>query len=76
MDAICINQQNNMEKSDQVGLMDRTYSDAQVVSLWLGLVPVPESPLLRNMLPSQEEFDNGHVVTLENDTFDWYDHLD
>lgn len=76
VDAICINQQNNMEKSDQVGLMDRTYSDAQVVSLWLGLVPVPKSPLLRNMFPSQEEFDKGHVVTLENDSFDWYDHLD
>lgn len=76
VDAICINQQNDKEKSEQVGLMDRTYSDAQMVSLWLGLVPVPKSPFPRNLLPSQEAFDNGQVVTFEDDSFDWYDHLD
>lgn len=76
VDAICINQQDDREKSEQVRRMDETYSAAQMVSLWLGLVPVPESALFQNLLPTQEEFSNGGVVTFEYDSFDWYDHLD
>lgn len=74
VDAICINQQDDQEKSEQVALMDRTYSDAQVVSLWLGLAPI--SPYLQDLLPSQEEFDNGNIITFEDGSFFWDDHLD
>jgi hypothetical protein len=53
--------------------MDRTYSDAQVVSLWLGLAPI--SQYLQDLLPSQEEFDNGNIITFEDGSFFWDDHL-
>lgn len=76
VDAICINQQDDREKSEQVGLMDKTYSAAQMVSLWLGLVPVPKTALFQNLLSPQEEFNNGRVVTFEYESFYWYDHLD
>lgn len=74
VDAICINQQDDREKSEQVGLMNRTYSDAEVVSLWLGLAPI--SPYLQDLLPSQEEFSNGNIITFEDGSFFWDDHLD
>lgn len=74
VDAICINQQDDREKSEQVALMSRTYSDAQVVSVWLGLAPI--SPYLQDLLPNQEEFDNGNIITFEDDSFFWDDHLD
>ena len=41
VDAICIDQTNDLERAAQVGLMDQIYSNADVVSVWLGL------PLLR-----------------------------
>ncbi|KAK7705604.1 hypothetical protein SLS64_007971 [Diaporthe eres] len=65
VDAICINQQDDREKSEQVGLMDKTYSNAQMVSLWLGLSP------------SQEEPNNGDQgVAFEYEPFEWYDQLE
>lgn len=64
VDAICINQQDDREKSEQVGLMDKTYSNAQMVSLWLGLSP------------SQEEPNGDQGVTFEDEPFDWYDQLE
>ncbi|KAK4445261.1 heterokaryon incompatibility protein-domain-containing protein [Podospora aff. communis PSN243] len=36
VDALCINQQDNVEKSHQVNLMSEIYSKAQVGLLWLG----------------------------------------
>jgi len=36
VDAICINQQNDDEKSKQVAMMGRTYNKAQKVYAWLG----------------------------------------
>jgi hypothetical protein len=36
VDALCINQGNNVEKSKQIPLMTRIYSKAQRVILWLG----------------------------------------
>lgn len=76
VDAICINQQDDREKTEQVRRMDETYSSAQMVSLWLGLVPIPKPALFQDLLPPQEEFSNGRVVTFEYESFDWYDHLD
>lgn len=42
-DAICIDQKSIEEKNAQVRAMDRTYTDADAVSVWLGLVTIPES---------------------------------
>jgi len=36
VDSICINQQDNAEKNDQIQLMEDIYSWAQVVYIWLG----------------------------------------
>ncbi|KAM7219902.1 Heterokaryon incompatibility protein (HET) domain containing protein [Rhypophila decipiens] len=36
VDSICINQEDEDEKNMQVSRMDRTYSEAQQVSVWLG----------------------------------------
>jgi hypothetical protein len=51
IDAICINQRDNMERSEQVSLMGRIYSSAICDLLWLGedtgldddVASVPES---------------------------------
>ncbi|MCJ1310938.1 hypothetical protein MMC25_004606 [Agyrium rufum] len=66
VDAICINQTDDAERSSQVRLMDQTYRDAVCVSVWLGLVPwpdhLPEIPA--QMLP---------IKTLETSGFDFAD---
>jgi hypothetical protein len=36
VDAICIDQDNNAEKSQQIPLMNHIYSDAKAVYVWLG----------------------------------------
>lgn len=36
VDAICINQQDNVERNEQVSAMSNTYEYAEVVSVWLG----------------------------------------
>lgn len=36
IDAICINQQDLQEKNEQVAVMDRIYSQAAFVTIWLG----------------------------------------
>src|SRR5277367_5893834 len=36
IDAICIDQSNNKEKSEQIPLMDRIYKEAERVCIWLG----------------------------------------
>jgi hypothetical protein len=41
VDAICINQRNEREKSQQVRAMDKVYSNAVAVSAWLGLHRAP-----------------------------------
>lgn len=76
VDAICINQQDDREKSEQVGLMDKTYSNAQMVSLWLGLVSLPKSTLIQGLSPSQEELNDDQGDIFEDEPFDWYDQLD
>jgi hypothetical protein len=41
VDAICIDQTNDSERSAQARLMDRTYRNAATVSIWLGLARAP-----------------------------------
>jgi Heterokaryon incompatibility protein (HET) len=36
IDAICINQDNNSERAQQILLMERIYSGAEIVYVWLG----------------------------------------
>lgn len=64
VDAICIDQTNDAERSSQVRLMDQTYRDAVCVSVWLGLVTLPED--IRSYLPTQIP-----TKTVESDGFDW-----
>jgi hypothetical protein len=59
-DAVCINQDDIAEKNQQVRMMDRIYQNATVVSVWLGLPPLPD---WLNV--------SGPIVTLETDDFDW-----
>jgi len=67
-DAICINQTNDAERSSQVRLMDQMYRDAVCVSVWLGLVTLPEE--IRSYLPTKVP-----TMTLESDGFDWADSI-
>lgn len=49
VDAICIDQNDDVEKATQVRLMDRTYHGAAFVSVWLGLVSLLDhTPVLSN----------------------------
>jgi hypothetical protein len=63
-DAICIDQTNDAERSSQVRLMDQTYRDAVCVSVWLGLVTLPE--YIKSYLPTQIP-----TKTVESAGFDW-----
>jgi len=63
-DAICIDQTNDTERSCQVWLKDQTYRDAVCVSVWLGLVTLPEH--IKSYLPTQIT-----TRTVESDGIDW-----
>jgi hypothetical protein len=67
-DAICINQSNDTERSSQVRLMDQTYRDAVCVSVWLGLITLPED--IRSYFPAQVP-----TRTVESDGFEWRDSI-
>lgn len=71
VDAICINQQDDREKSEQVGMMEKTYSKAQMVSVWLGLAPVPQE-----MSSSMEEPNDDQGVYLDAEPFEWESQLE
>jgi hypothetical protein len=70
VDAICIDQNNDNERNAQVRLMDEIYRNAMVVSVWLGLPPIPEflrEQLINYPLP---------IRTYENEGFDWSDSIE
>jgi hypothetical protein len=48
IDAICINQQDDAEKSTQIPLMGRIYANAVSALVWLGLLPV--RPRVQNFM--------------------------
>lgn len=64
-DAVCIDQNNVTEKNEQVSIMEQIYANATVVSVWLGLVPVPEWIHL-----------DGPIVTLEVEDFYWEESIE
>ena len=70
VDAICINQNNDQERNSQVRLMDQTYRDALVVSVWLGLPPIPDDVKLHS------DRNHAQIRTFEIRGFDWYNHLE
>ena len=63
-DAVCINQDDVAERNQQVSMMDQIYQNATIVSVWLGLVPLPD------WYPVSEP-----IVTLEVDDLDWADSM-
>ncbi|KAI2472341.1 heterokaryon incompatibility protein-domain-containing protein [Annulohypoxylon bovei var. microspora] len=70
VDAICINQNDNVEKSIQVRCMDQTYRDAVCVSVWLGPIPSPPvfltQPATRLLMgPLRGDVVGGHDSTWE-----------
>ncbi|RYP24974.1 hypothetical protein DL765_000202 [Monosporascus sp. GIB2] len=50
IDAICINQNNLQERSDQVQLMRKIYQNAATVYVWLDVEVDPNNPALRKLL--------------------------
>ncbi|KAK0631653.1 heterokaryon incompatibility protein-domain-containing protein [Immersiella caudata] len=68
VDAICIDQTNNAERSSQVRRMDETYQRAAHVSVWLGLPKIPNHIIIPDHLQP--------VKTIEVDPFDWHDNLE
>lgn len=69
VDAICIDQVDDAERSQQVGIMDKIYKNAECVSVWIGLSPIPEvwsdtaAPL------------PGPIKTLDVEYLDWLDYI-
>ena len=63
IDAICIDQKNTLERNEQVRLMDRTYKEADYVSVWLGLAPGVEQ--YQSLWPER-------IKMFERDRFDWF----
>ncbi|PVH98072.1 heterokaryon incompatibility, partial [Periconia macrospinosa] len=63
VDAICIDQGNDQERSAQVRVMDVIYRNAFSVSVWLGLPPSAE----RYRVLSEP------IKTFDDDDFDWFD---
>ncbi|KAL5319190.1 hypothetical protein ACEPPN_012239 [Leptodophora sp. 'Broadleaf-Isolate-01'] len=45
-DALCINQQDNLEKNKQVSMMAMIYSNASKVFVWLGPDPYDDAPMI------------------------------
>lgn len=68
VDAICINQSDDREKSAQVRCMDQTYRFASCISVWLGLPAMPEY-LEAGMDPGTP------IRTFEIEPYDWCDSL-
>ena len=64
VDAICINQHDEQERNKQVLHMDDTYRKAFSVSVWLGLIPVPDE--LRSSTSHRK-----HLLTADTDDLDW-----
>ncbi|OAG15396.1 hypothetical protein CC77DRAFT_946771, partial [Alternaria alternata] len=65
VDAICIDQMNNAERTAQVRRMDTIYRNASAVSVWLGLPPSVE----------QDRSWHEPIRTFEVSDFDFHDQM-
>ncbi|KAH6875026.1 heterokaryon incompatibility protein-domain-containing protein, partial [Alternaria rosae] len=66
IDAICINQADNQEKSQQVRIMDRIYASAQEVRIWLG--PATDAEIdaaFPSFSPKNTDFRTAFVILEE-----------
>ncbi|USP77057.1 hypothetical protein yc1106_04331 [Curvularia clavata] len=70
VDAICIDQNNAEERNAQVRFMDQTYRNAIVVSVWLGLPPIPK------FLEAQFANYCKPIKTYEYEGFNWSDSIE
>lgn len=52
VDAVCINQQNNEERTQQVRVMSETYGNAHMVAAWIGPCDDVIRPLLQSPIES------------------------
>lgn len=52
IDALCINQQDEKEKSTQIQMMGRIYESAEKVVVWLGQLPALLQPVLASVIKS------------------------
>ncbi|KAH8651303.1 heterokaryon incompatibility protein-domain-containing protein [Xylariales sp. PMI_506] len=68
IDAICINQEDKPERSAQVAIMDRIYSRAERVDIWLGELTSAKrvAPLITNMA-ALSDFDHIYKVKKSRD---------
>lgn len=68
IDAICINQMNDSEKTHQVGQMNLIYASAKQVIVWLGNADAPGQTLLRGREILEQEIQKQ----LEKDSPSYY----
>lgn len=76
IDAICIDQQNTAERSQQVNLMDRIYKDAACVSVWLGRADVLTEIAVQTvsqLAPCYQNLGEGDIVPYQNNNLEVYE---
>lgn len=61
IDAVCINQDDLVERNQQVQMMGRIYSCAKSVTIWLGTCPLILSSAIAKL-----EHDNGLILPIDN----------
>jgi hypothetical protein len=77
IDAICINQHDYLEKSEQIMLMPKVYRKAEVVQIWLG----PESGHTRegmrllNFLAGNQDIPSSITAPLSQDSYTFKDYF-
>lgn len=70
IDAICIDQQNDDERSRQVALMGEIYSNASKVVVWLGRDDSNSMPFVKETLAKLDQLDRCVRETAENEQTD------
>lgn len=71
VDAICINQEDNLEKSNQVKRMNDTYTRADHVAVWLGLPSICETYQSQCPDPATRK-----TCQVQRGDFDWWDNIE
>ena len=54
IDALCINQNDDNEKSAQIQMMGRIYESAEKVAVWLGRLPTLLQPVMESLIKSDQ----------------------
>ena len=75
IDAICIDQLNDRERSEQVGIMDRIYQRAHIVEFWLGLGfddTKHVNVIMWDIIASEAEVQKIHLDAAHNNQPVWH----